>query len=362
MKLWLALLIGICVCVSGAFAQDITPPTQPTQGYGGSDYRYAGVKATAFRDGAQQYWIFEPDTYRAPLPVIAFFHGWGAMDPKGYGLWLRHMVRRGAIVIYPRFQGSLFTPANEMTPNSIDTLKHAFNELKLRNPLAATDSFVVVGHSIGAIIAANIAALAAENGLPSPKAVFAVQPGKTWGGRRAAIELEDMRKIKSGTLLIAMVGDKDRVVHDKDAYRIYNETASIAPQDKYFITMRSDARGKPELIASHFSPAAYHAAFDMKILATSDEKRALLNVMRRATDIVVADTLPKDGGNWSRRVPEEIYAGKADALDYYGYWKTLDILMEAAIWNERKSFSKKELLSSLGVWSDGTPVTPMEIK
>src|SRR5262245_60241027 len=89
-------------------AQRPTPPAQPDTGPGGKQYAHAAVKKTRYGNGNQEYWIFEPDAPKpASAPVIVFIHGWGGMNPLYYGAWLDHLVKRGNIVVYPRYQATL---------------------------------------------------------------------------------------------------------------------------------------------------------------------------------------------------------------------------------------------------------------
>ena len=63
------------------------------------------------------YWLFVPTdplpgTPRAgePFPLVIFVHGSGATNADPYLAWIEHLVRRGAVVLYPQYQGT--TPAN----------------------------------------------------------------------------------------------------------------------------------------------------------------------------------------------------------------------------------------------------------
>ena len=40
------------------------------------------------------------------------------MNPLYYGAWLDHLVKRGNIVVYPRYQATLLTPITEFTPST----------------------------------------------------------------------------------------------------------------------------------------------------------------------------------------------------------------------------------------------------
>ena len=60
------------------------------------------------------------------LSSFVFCHGWGALDPHGYRAWIDHMVRRGAIVVWPNYQDSLRVPGAEFLPG-LHT--HRFNAI-----------------------------------------------------------------------------------------------------------------------------------------------------------------------------------------------------------------------------------------
>jgi acetyl esterase/lipase len=108
-------------------AQNATPPTQPASGPGGKQYSHSAVNKNRYGKGGQEYWIFEPDAPKpaAAAPVVVFLHGWGGMNPLYYGAWIDHLVKRGNIVIYPRYQASLLTQINEFTPNTLFAIQDA---------------------------------------------------------------------------------------------------------------------------------------------------------------------------------------------------------------------------------------------
>src|SRR5678816_3452110 len=103
------------------------------------------------------------------------------MNPLYYGAWLDHLVKRGNIVVYPRYQANLLTPIQDFTPNTLAAVKDAVRRLKTEPGHVTADfsKFATVGHSLGGLLAANIAALASESNLPRVCAVVAVQPGIT---------------------------------------------------------------------------------------------------------------------------------------------------------------------------------------
>src|SRR5215207_8133202 len=144
-------------------SQSATPPTQPQTGPGGKQYLHSGVTKNRYGKGGQDYWIFEPDSPKPrSAPVVVFLHGWGGMNPMYYGAWLDHLVKRGNIVIYPRYQASLLTGVTEFTPNTLAALKDAVRRLQTESGHISADftKFATVGHSVGGLLAANVAALA----------------------------------------------------------------------------------------------------------------------------------------------------------------------------------------------------------
>src|SRR5262245_4974237 len=79
-----------------------SPPSQPKEGPGGSAYAHAALTKHRYRQGAQEYWLFEPAKPKPEsVPVVVFLHGWGAMNPLLYGGWIEHLVKRGNIVVFP---------------------------------------------------------------------------------------------------------------------------------------------------------------------------------------------------------------------------------------------------------------------
>src|SRR5688500_3888082 len=156
-------------------SQNPSPPKQPASGPGGRQYSHTAVNKNRYGKGGQEYWIFEPDAPKpaAAAPVIVFLHGWGGMNPMYYGAWIDHLVKRGDIVIYPRYQASLLTAIKDFTPYTLFAIKHALKRLQPEPGHVKPDlnKFATVGHSVGGILAASVAALASESDLPQVRAV-----------------------------------------------------------------------------------------------------------------------------------------------------------------------------------------------
>src|SRR5215218_2149831 len=129
-------------------AQSVTPPSQPETGPGGKQYVHASVTKNRYGSRGQEYWIYEPGSPKPrTAPVIIFLHGWGGMNPLYYGAWVDLLVKRGNIVVYPRYQSSLLTPLRDFTPNTLAAVKDALNRLQTERGHVTPDlvKFATVG-------------------------------------------------------------------------------------------------------------------------------------------------------------------------------------------------------------------------
>jgi hypothetical protein len=316
-----------------------SPPTQPTEGPGSSDYPHASLTIHRYGENEFEYWIIEPNN-PAPksAPVIIFCHGWGAFSPNPYGAWITHLVRRGNVVIFPRYQAILFAPMTEFTPNTIAALKAAFAEL--RNPGHVSpelDHVAIVGHSMGGAIAPNIVAVAQAENLPIPKALCCVEPANhpNWA---IGIQMpaEDFSKIPAATLVQVIVGDRDRIASDDTAKLIYGRLGRIPPGNRDYITLISDDHGDPPLIANHRIP---------------------IGTLVLDTDAAQYEPPP-------HYRPRQGQSGNGtDALNYYGIWKLFDALTDAAFYTRNRDYALGNTSKQrfMGVWADGRPVKELKI-
>ena len=107
-----------------------------------------------------------------------------------------------------------------------------------------------------------------------------------------------------------MVGEDDLVVGGTDAKRIYDESIQVPAADKDHITIVKDDRGEPDLLADHNAPLSDSVLFP------------------------------------------------PDAVDWYGFWKWLDGLTDAAFYGTNRDYALGNTTEqkNMGLWSDGTPV------
>jgi dienelactone hydrolase len=343
---WVFLVVLISLGVVSS--QNVTPPSQPQTGPGGMQQSHAGVIKNHYGSGGLEYWIFEPDSPKpASAPVIVFLHGWGGMNPLYYGAWLDHLVKRGNIVIYPRYQSNLLTPIRDFLPNTLNAIKDSLNRLQTEPGHVRPDltRFAAVGHSLGGLLAANVAALASESKLPQVRAMMSVEPGIT--DAPINIPLADLKKIPADTLLLAVAGDQDTLVRDTDAKRIYYESTRVPASNKDFITLVSDSHGRPALQASHRAPTAIDRSYDSGEGASGTPAENSNRV--------------GDAPQTDRRARLETMM--VNALDFYGTWKLFDGLCDAAFYGMNREYALGNTPQQrfMGIWSDGVPVKELKV-
>ena len=304
----------------------------PSARPGSFDYAHRTVRETEVGSGGEMAWVYEPgDPAPEEAPIVVFLHGWGAAWPVVYRNWIDHIVRRGNIVIYPRYQGSFVTLPGGMTENAEAGIKNALAELKKAGHVKFDGKkCAVAGHSLGAVIAANIAAEPDGTDLPQPLALMCVQPGDPERLRYVPSSaspfkdiMADYPKIPKGTLVLVVVGDADLIVGDVAAKAIWDGIAHLPAKDRDYVTVESDFHGSPGLRADHVFPVA-----------------------------------PETGSlmEWTGVV-------RTDALDYYGTWKLLDGLIDAAFYGRHREYALGNTPEQryMGKWPDGTPVKELEV-
>lgn len=320
-----------------------TAPGRPESGPGSAQYVADEVRTTTLGEGALKVHIYEPDTSElASAPVIVFLHGYGGVNPRYYGAWLEHLARRGHIVLYPVYQDSLRAP-ELYTGNALTAVQNAYAELRAGGHILPDDTrLAMVGHSLGCVIAMNLAAVAHTSGLPRVQALMAANAGDTTVARKAeipSIQTGNYEQIPAEMLFLGVVGADDALVGEETVLSLYEGLAQVAPADREVLEISSDASGEPVLAADHHAPLAIDADYDTGA-RLSVPAAALVALRRRGQRPTGDDSL--------------------NALDYYGYWKWCDALIDAAFRGTNREYALGATTQQLflGTWSDGRPVTP----
>ena len=198
--------------------------------------------------GARGVAIVRRSGATGPQPAIIFLHGWGIVEPSAYRGWIRHLARRGNTVIVPRYQ--VDARAN---PATVRAAALAGIRRALETAPAAQGTLVLVGHSAGAALAADYAAIAAAERLPAPVAVFAVYPGRRILGYPAGIPEADPARIPAATRLTVLAGTQDTVVGQTPAQRLLRRATAIPRVRRRLLRVRGAA-------SDHLAPLRADAA------------------------------------------------------------------------------------------------------
>jgi len=284
-----------------------TPPGQPADGPGGTNYTHATVTQHQYGIGAWSFWLFEPaDPTPEQAPVVVFNHGYSAFTPYYYQAWITHLVRRGNIVIYPRYQLGWVIGLRFATQHAIRAVHHALRILQTSGHVHPdTGKFAIVGHSLGGGITAEMAATAAAVRLPVPRAVMPIQPYI-----RNDTMMTDYHDIPAETLLLVVVGEDDTIAGSFFGKEIFTTADQIPVENKDFVIQRTDRYGSPALVANHFAPVC-----------------------------------PPN-------------SSMIDAMDFYSTWKLFDALTDYAFYGLNRDYCLGNTSQQryMGLWSDGTPV------
>ena len=304
-----------------------TGPSQPPAGLGGSSYAHDDIKMIDFADEPHGYWLFEPASPKPDTaPVVIFLHGYGAINPMVYGGWIRHMVRKGNIVIFPRYQKNMISPRpTRFDINIARAISNARVELQKDGHIKPDWSqLIMVGHSYGAAMSAYFASEYAQHQVPKPKGIMLCAPGT---GPAKAGRLKSYAQIPEDIAILLINNAEDRVVGDSFQHRIIS-TAQPTPF-RNMLRQVPDDHGEPKVQAGHNECYSLDKTFDTGL--------------RNPT------------------VVRSFRVGQTDAVDYFGYWKLFDA-MSSCLREDKHcdiAFGFSDAQLSLGNWSDGQPIKPL---
>ena len=306
-----------------------TSPSQPMNGPGGMDYMHGSVIQNNFTSlfTGDGYWLFEPDQ---PKPdsadVVIFNHGWGVYNPGPYGQWIEHLVKKGNIVIFPKYQQNDGTFFATYTPNAATGIIDAFDELNanVNRVKPRMNHIAMIGHSFGGVITANLAIEYNSYGVPKPKCFMLCEPGP--GTSSGHLPTYSNMDTDYKTLII--VGDDDIIVGNSFGKMIFDST-NIPTSQKNYIIQYADS--PPTIEATHNEPLAANNNYDVVTIAT----------------VITAAYI----------------ASKEDAVDYYCYWKLADALLSCTFYGTdcEYGFGDTPEQRFMGNWSDGSPITELEV-
>ena len=337
-----AALAAGCLAIAGAAvpepaaAASAEQPSQPKSGPGGSDYAHDGVRVSSGGTGADAWYSFEPIKPRpAKAPVAIVMHGY--YEFSGYASMealIRHTVRKGTTVIYPRWQTGVADPCpgpfliQPCIDSAVAGINGALDHLRsgprrVRPQVRKASYF---GFSFGGIITANLANRWRELRIPKPRAVFLDDPHD--GGLLTVDEPaldDDLSGIPSTTLfqchsgaegVLADTGPNGASKRDGSCNAVFPKLTSVPARNKDLVLTLPDTHGQPALSSRH-GVCATGAQF-----------------------------------------------GPPDAYDWNFCWKVWDALRSCALDGVDCEYALGNTREhrSHGRWDDGTAVKPLRIR
>lgn len=191
--------------------------------------------------GADMAWIFRPAG--EPKSVVIYFHGQGGpieATPVNHRPWIDHLVDRGNVVIYPRYE--LRVARNPMI-HVVNGVRSATDDLGLDD-----EPVLAIGYSRGGALAIEYAAIAAIEELPAPEAIMSVFPAS-----RGEVDTEiDFTPLDDATRILFLLGEHDDVVGGDGARLLLRRLeAGAFPADQVELRF---VRTKGSFIADHGAP------------------------------------------------------------------------------------------------------------
>ncbi len=314
-------------------------PVQEIAGPGGREYQHKSF--TTWESGIfphERYLVFEPSE---PTPdkagFVLFIHDLMSNSPQYYMGQIRHLCRKGWIVVFPFYEGT-DQPTKHYMFNIIRSVKDYLQRSFERNKMQTDHTkFAIFGHGSGAVLAADTASTYDYFGLPIPKVLLISMPNRTY------IKLLNLQGISRETRMAVITGDKvpedDAIV----AQEIFYTANRVRTANKIFITVQSDYYGQPPLIADRSA-----------VLSPENPPKQRVIVNRRNEYIHAYK---------SQHLAPYIKADDIENLDWRADFRVFDMLSIAAfnLNSDLRPMKKSEELRSMGYWSDGRKVKPLII-
>ncbi len=227
-------------------------------GGGGADYPAKATEAGPFVKGAKGAWLFRPAG--KPKNVVVYFHGQGGpieATPRNHRPWIRHLVDRGSVVVYPRYE----------TNYEIDPLLFAVKGVQ--RALKGIDvkglPVLAIGYSRGGAMAVEYGAVAPGNDVPVPDRIMSVFPASVGNERRTI----DLSTLEDRTRLLVQIGTDDRIVDGAGARALLERLQKAGfPGENIDLDV---VRSKIGFTSDHFAPMATSAAAQAAFWAPADK-------------------------------------------------------------------------------------------
>jgi hypothetical protein len=209
---------------------------------GGGDEEFPSKpRVQMLGNGPDRVWVFTPAG--EPKSLVIYLHGQGGpveATPVNHRPWIDHLVDRGNVVVYPRYEVRVERNPMVHLLNGVQTAvkRHDLDRLPV----------LAIGYSRGGALAIEYAAIARIEELPVPDAIMSVFPAS-----RGEVDTEiDFTPLESDTILLLLVGDRDDVVREDGARLLLGrlQAGGFPPGQILWRSVRSTGT----FVADHFAP------------------------------------------------------------------------------------------------------------
>lgn len=191
-----------------------------------------------FGSGDDQVWYVRP--HGKPRAVVVLLHGLSRRTSLDFRPWLLHLADEGDAAVFPLYEAE--PPAGDARDNALAGLQIALH--RLGDPHVP---IVLVGHSRGARLAAEVAAVMPARHLKA-SAVVAIFPGQI---NPAFEPPTDFAKLDPALKIWVLVGEDDRGVGNAGALELYERLTSFGFPDENVIPVK--VKSRPGFLATHMS-------------------------------------------------------------------------------------------------------------
>ena len=310
-------LLVIFTCYTSLFCQ-------LEQGMIPTSYLYDDLVWEDHSEKTQGYHLFYPEgKIKQDLKVVFFVHGYGAINPMIFGKWIKHLVKQGSVVIYPRYQRNLVFPRPPRFSKYAGKAYHAaIKRLKeIEKIQLAADEIYFTGHSYGGVIITQIANNQKKYKLPAPKAILSSEPGT---GPFTGGIMKNYNNIPKETQVVIISGSRDWTVQDYYAKYLFQRLNHIEHLS-YFL-QEPESFDSTRISASHYEPYSLDKSFDNGYM------------------------------NYTSR--KALRVSKLDVIDYNVYWNILDQMMNQSSIENEDLFSDADYY--FGSWNAEQPMQPLK--
>jgi hypothetical protein len=225
-------------------------------GGGGTSYPAKPTVAGPLGSGSKGVWLFRPAG--KPKRLVFFFHGQGGpteTTPANHRDWIDHLVGRGAVVVYPRYETDFSAGVIDATTSGVRTAMQRLGPASL--PVLA------LGYSRGAALAVEYSAVAPGQHLPVPDAIESVNPVPY--GEQAHVV--DLRPIRPTTVMAVLVSEQDPHASDGAALLLGRLRTAGFPGRQIRLNV---ARSHGDFVADHLAPLSSSPAARAAYWAPTD--------------------------------------------------------------------------------------------